>query len=77
VTTTLSAKGQVLIPADVRHRLGLRPGTDFTILSSADGKIMLTPVESHGKKKGLGEALRALRGLEIKRYNEPVRITRL
>ncbi len=42
-TTKLSAKGQVVIPADVRRELGLRPGQTLQVRKAAGG-VMLTPV---------------------------------
>jgi AbrB family looped-hinge helix DNA binding protein len=34
VTTTLSQKGQVVIPQEVRNKLRLQPGDDFVVLYS-------------------------------------------
>ncbi len=39
---TISAKGQVTIPKDMRELLGLRPG-DQLICSMIDGQIVMTP----------------------------------
>ena len=39
---TISAKGQVTIPKDMRELLGLRPG-DQLIYSMVDGHIVMTP----------------------------------
>jgi AbrB family looped-hinge helix DNA binding protein len=40
--TTLSTKGQVVLPNKVRQRLALRPGAKFTC-RIANGSVVLTP----------------------------------
>jgi AbrB family looped-hinge helix DNA binding protein len=40
--TSVSAKGQVVIPKEVREALGLRPGTRLRVEVEA-GRIILTP----------------------------------
>jgi len=35
-TTTLSSKGQVVIPEEIRDRLGLTPGTRFVVVAEHD-----------------------------------------
>ncbi len=35
-TTTLSSKGQVVIPEEIRVRLGLEPGTQFVVIAEDD-----------------------------------------
>lgn len=40
--TTLSAKGQVVIPSDIRLRMGLRQGDRFEV-NMEDGTIVLRP----------------------------------
>ena len=39
-TTRLSSKGQVVIPEDVRVRLGLRPGAQFMVVGEGDVVIL-------------------------------------
>ena len=41
--TVISSKGQVVIPAEVRERLGLRKGTAAT-WSEEQGRLVLTPL---------------------------------
>ena len=35
-TTTLSSKGQVVIPEEIRERLGLEPGVQFVVIADRD-----------------------------------------
>jgi AbrB family looped-hinge helix DNA binding protein len=72
MTTTLSARGQIVIPSAVRAKLGLREGDDFIVLCSADREILLRPVRQ-GRRKSLLRALRAMSGLELAREDELVR----
>ena len=39
-TTKLSSKGQVVIPEEVRNRLGLRTGAQFVVLGDRDVVIL-------------------------------------
>lgn len=52
-TTRLSSKGQVVIPEEVRDRLGLKPGAQFVVMGSGDTvvlKMILPPSpEEFGK----------------------------
>jgi len=43
--TTLSSKGQIVLPQRVRRKLALRPGTKFAC-RLASGSIVLTPKTS-------------------------------
>lgn len=41
-TTRLSSKGQVVIPEEIRQRLGLKEGTSFVVLGDRDVVILKT-----------------------------------
>jgi len=41
-TTRLSSRGQVVIPEEIRERLGLEPGTQFVVLGEGDVVILKT-----------------------------------
>ena len=69
--TTISSKGQIVIPRQVRERQEMRPGDDFVLLELSNGDILLR--RSRPPKKSLVWHLRRLRGLELKRKNEQVR----
>jgi AbrB family looped-hinge helix DNA binding protein len=41
-TTKLSSKGQVVIPEEIRERLGLEPGDQFVVVGDGDVVILKT-----------------------------------
>jgi AbrB family looped-hinge helix DNA binding protein len=66
--TITTSKGQVVIPAKIRHKLGIKEGTHIQIdLDEENKRIILTPVTREyvdslrGKYKGKGlmKALKA------------------
>jgi AbrB family looped-hinge helix DNA binding protein len=59
--TTMSAKGQVVIPKDVRDELGLRPGQSLDVVKM-NGGVFLRPV-SQKSGRSFEEILRELRSL--------------
>lgn len=44
-TTKMSSKGQIVIPEDIRNRLGLKTGSQFIVLGARDVVILksITP----------------------------------
>ena len=64
-TTTVSSRGQVVLPYPVRRKLGLRKGTRISIVLGKGSKksMVLRPMETNvirelrGILKGAGEAL--------------------
>ena len=65
--TTVSSKGQVVIPKDVRDRLKLVPGTTLEIIESAGG--MFLKIASNAKKRSFEECDAVIR--EAIRYDGP------
>jgi AbrB family looped-hinge helix DNA binding protein len=39
-TTKMSSKGQVVIPEEVRKRLGLEPGTQFVVIGDKEAVVL-------------------------------------
>ncbi len=39
-TTKMSSKGQVVIPEDIRRRLGLKAGSQFVVVAGKDAVIL-------------------------------------
>jgi len=39
-TTRMSSKGQVVIPEEIRYRLGLKAGTQFVVVGNRDAVIL-------------------------------------
>jgi AbrB family looped-hinge helix DNA binding protein len=71
VTTTISSKGQMVIPRQVRERLEIRPGDGFLLFELANGDILLR--RWRPPKRSLAWHLRRMRGLELDRNRERVR----
>jgi len=71
VTTTISSKGQMVIPRQVRERLEIRAGDDFLLLELANGDLLLR--RSRPPRRSLAWHLRRMRGLELERNRERVR----
>ena len=44
-TTRMSSKGQVVIPEDVRRRLGLKAGSQFVVVAGDDAVILKPVIE--------------------------------
>jgi len=79
-TTTLSSKGQVVIPEDVRNALGLEPGAQFVVMGDGDIVILKrieTPARSEFRAlaaKAQGQARRAgLKPADVQRAIRKVR----
>ena len=40
----MSVKGQIVIPNDIRGKLGLKPGQRFEVEAMSDGTILIIPI---------------------------------
>ncbi|HLD49471.1 MAG TPA: AbrB/MazE/SpoVT family DNA-binding domain-containing protein [archaeon] len=49
-TTSMSTKGQVVIPEDIRKSMHLKPGTKFIVMGS-DNTVMLKKIGKFGFEK--------------------------
>ena len=49
--TTLSIKGQVTIPKQIRDALGLKPGMPVDFAVNQDGEVVIHTAESSAKRK--------------------------
>lgn len=49
-TSTLSSKGQITIPREVREELGLEEGDKLEFLVEADGSVRLRPVTASARE---------------------------
>jgi AbrB family looped-hinge helix DNA binding protein len=77
--TAVTIKGQVVIPAKIRHRLGIKKGTKFFV-EERKGEIILRPLNREYFQKmsgilkggGLTKALEESRKEELKREEEKI-----
>ena len=54
MTATVTAKGQVTLPVEVRKRLGLRPGSKLEFIVIDDERLEVVPVsETVSSLKGM------------------------
>ena len=82
-TTTLSSKGQVVIPEEIRARLGLKAGAQFVVVGDRDVVVfkVLEPPALRDFESLAGQARRAakrtgLRSAEVARAVTKVRRAR-
>ncbi|MFT5574180.1 MAG: antitoxin PrlF [Cryomorphaceae bacterium] len=54
ITATITSKGQITIPKDIRNQLDLHAGDKISFIEDADGSINLVPIK---------KPLSALKGL--------------
>jgi antitoxin PrlF len=62
MATTVTTKGQVTIPKEVRDLLGITPGTSVTIEMEADGRVVLRKADTTGRSSTPPSRFARLRG---------------
>jgi AbrB family looped-hinge helix DNA binding protein len=78
-TTTLSSKGQVVIPEAIRDRLGLKTGAQFVVVANRD-VVILKVLEPPALKEFAAltaQARRAARTAGLKPADVPRAITKV
>ncbi len=72
--TAVTIKGQVVIPAKIRHRLGIKKGTKFYV-EEREGEIILRPLnrEYFQKMSGILKGGGLIKALEDSRREELTR----
>ena len=68
-TTKMSSKGQVVIPEEIRERLGLKPGAQFVVVGDKGTVILraITPPSMAEFDELMAEARRQARRAGLKR----------
>jgi len=67
----MSSKGQIVIPAAVRRRLGLKTGQQMAIRANTQDEIVLRPADRDSD--AVDERLRRLRAADRKLGGDPLR----
>ncbi len=60
MSTTLSIKGQVTIPKQIRDALGLKPGMPVDFAVNQDGEVVIHKADVYSKRKS--DRFEAVRG---------------
>ena len=78
-TTRMSSKGQVVIPEEVRNRLGLEPGAQFVVVGEDDVVILkaIAPPSMEDFDALIREARRKARAAGMKRSDVTKAIARV
>ena len=68
-TTKMSSKGQIVIPEEIRKRLGLKPGAQFVVVGDRDVVILkaISPLSMDDFDDLISEARRQARSAGMKR----------
>lgn len=78
-TTRMSTKGQVVIPEEIRNRLGLRPGSRFVVIGQGD-VVMLKTISAPSLEQFdhlISEARRSAKRAGMKRSDVATAVKRV
>jgi AbrB family looped-hinge helix DNA binding protein len=78
-TTRMSSKGQVVIPEEIRDRLGLKAGTQFVVVGNRDA-VILKAISAPSVQEFndlLGQARRQARGAGLRKSDVEAAVTRV
>jgi len=78
-TTRMSSKGQVVIPEEVRNRLGLKAGMQFVVVGSRDA-VILKAISAPSVKEFndlIGQARRQARKAGLKKSDVEAAVARV
>jgi len=64
----LSTKGQVVLPLDVRKRMGLKPGDRLVVVGEDDMATLMTPKRYAESLRGTGRGIYGKSRAEIDAY---------
>ena len=71
-TSTLTSKGQITIPKEVRDRLHLKTGSRLEFLLESSGRVILQPLNSDFRSlRGMIRS-KQLRPVSVKEMNEAI-----
>jgi AbrB family looped-hinge helix DNA binding protein len=73
-TTRLSSKGQVVIPEEIRERLGLKEGTQFVVVGERD--VVILKSIAPPSMEEFDELVRSARGAARKAGMKPADVRR-
>ncbi len=62
MATTVTTKGQVTIPKEVRDLLGIKPGSSVTFEVAEDGRVVITKAGQRGPNARPASRFEKLRG---------------
>ena len=66
-TTRVSTKGQIVLPAEIREKMGLQPGDELTV-EVVDGKAVVAKAPKSWAQWGYGLGKEIWEGVDVDEY---------